>query len=65
MGDKYQNIEHFLEPPLIARPLFSRRSNLHLENLGLPPLQVQHFIRYILWGKISNGTSTGLRHCVA
>ena len=28
-----------------------------------PPLQ--HLIRYTFWCKIGNGTSTGVRHCVA
>ena len=55
MGDKIPNIEHFLEPPPIAKPLFSRRPHLHLENLGPP----QYLICYNFWYKISNGTSNG------
>jgi hypothetical protein len=58
VGDKYQILNIFLEPPPIARPLFSRRPHLHLENLGLPTLQ--HLIYYIFWCKIGNGTSTGI-----
>ena len=48
-GDKYQILK-FLEPPPIARPLFSRHH--HLEPL-------QHLIRYIFWCKMSIETSTG------
>jgi hypothetical protein len=36
--------------------------HLHLENLRTP---LQHLIRYTFWCKIGNGTSTGVRHCVA
>ena len=63
MSDEYQILNIFRASP-IARPLFSRRSHLHLEHLG-PPSLLQHLISYIFWCKIGNRTSTGVSQCVA
>jgi hypothetical protein len=46
VGDKYQILNFFRAAP-IARPLFSRRPHLHLENLGPSPPPLQHLVRYI------------------